>query len=80
MSVMPALSIATSVPVVSKQPGIRVELEEPATGSTIGVSYLARGITWSKVSSPRPPQYWHRNSSRRKRLKRVKATRFCGRT
>ena len=38
----------------------------------------ARGTTWSKVRSPFDPQYWQLNSSRRKRLKRVKATRFCG--
>ena len=35
-----------------------------------------RGTTWSKVRSPRAPQYWHLNSSLRNKLKRVKATRF----
>ncbi|KPJ58957.1 MAG: hypothetical protein AMJ46_13065 [Latescibacteria bacterium DG_63] len=39
--------ITTSVSVVSKQPSIRMELEKPAKGERIGVSYLARGITWS---------------------------------
>ena len=32
----------------------------------------ARGTTWSKVRSPFAPQYWQQNSSRRKRLNRVK--------
>ncbi len=30
-------------------------------------------MTWSKVISPLDPQYWQVNSSRRNRLKRVKA-------
>ena len=33
----------------------------------------ARGMTWSKVSSLRSPQYWQENLSRRNRLNRVKA-------
>jgi len=39
--------ITTSVPVVSKRPSIRLEMEQAAGGERIGVSYLARGITWS---------------------------------
>ena len=32
-----------------------------------------RGVTWSKVRSSPPPQYWQVKASRRKRLNRVKA-------
>ncbi len=39
--------ITTSVPAVSKQPSIRMELEKAAVGEEIEVTYLARGITWS---------------------------------
>jgi hypothetical protein len=39
--------INTSVSVESKQPRIRIELDAAAKGKKIGVSYLARGITWS---------------------------------
>ncbi|MCP4580423.1 MAG: hypothetical protein GY839_02315, partial [candidate division Zixibacteria bacterium] len=39
--------ITMSVPSISKQPSIRMELEKAAKGQEIGVSYLARGITWS---------------------------------
>lgn len=39
--------ITTVVPTISKQPTIRMELEIAAPGKEIGVSYLARGITWS---------------------------------
>src|SRR5205807_1029600 len=38
-----------------------------------------RGLTWSNVSASAenlPPQYWHRNLSRRKTLNRVNATRL----
>ena len=39
--------INTSIPVVLKRPSIRMELEKPAGRKKIGISYLARGITWS---------------------------------
>lgn len=39
--------IITSVPVVSKKPSIRIELNEATKGQRIGISYLARGITWA---------------------------------
>ncbi len=39
--------ITTSVSVVSKQPSIRMELEDATRENEIGISYLARGITWS---------------------------------
>ena len=40
-------NITTSMSVVSKQPSIRMELAKAAGRKKIGVSYLARGITWS---------------------------------
>ena len=39
--------IKTVIPAISKKPRIRIELEKPAGGQTIGISYLTRGITWS---------------------------------
>jgi len=39
--------ITTSIPTIAKQPSIRMELEKEAKGQEIGISYLARGITWS---------------------------------
>ena len=39
--------IVTSVSSVSQQPSIRLELDKAAKGQTIGISYLAHGITWS---------------------------------
>jgi len=39
--------ITMSIPTISKQPSIRMELEKAAKGQKIGISYLARGITWS---------------------------------
>lgn len=39
--------IATSVPAKSQQPSMRIELEKAAKGQKIGISYLAKGITWS---------------------------------
>jgi len=38
-------TITSSIKV--KRPSIRLELEKPAKGEKIGVSYLARGITWA---------------------------------
>jgi len=40
-------NITTSFSSVLKQPSIRMELEKAASGQKIGLSYLARGITWS---------------------------------
>lgn len=31
----------------TKKPAMRIELEEPAPGETLTLSYLARGVTWS---------------------------------
>lgn len=39
--------INSSVPVKLKQPRIHMQLDAPAKGKTLDVSYLARGITWS---------------------------------
>ena len=39
--------VVTSISSRLKQPSIRIELEEAASGERIGASYLARGITWS---------------------------------
>jgi len=39
--------ITTSFSSILKQPSIRMELEKAANGQKIGMSYLARGITWS---------------------------------
>jgi hypothetical protein len=39
--------INMSVPVTSKQPSIKMELEKAAPGKTVGISYLARGIAWA---------------------------------
>lgn len=39
--------ITTSIPDISQQPIIRMELDKPSNEATVGVSYLARGITWS---------------------------------
>jgi hypothetical protein len=39
--------ITTSVSNILKQPSIRMELDKAANGQKIGLSYLARGITWS---------------------------------
>ena len=39
--------IVTSTPYISKQPTIRLELENKAGGKEVGVSFLTRGITWA---------------------------------
>lgn len=39
--------ITTSTSTILKRPSIRMKLEEAANGQKIGLSYLARGITWS---------------------------------
>lgn len=39
-------NIVTTAPVLRRRPGIRLELEKEADGRKIGVTYLARGITW----------------------------------
>jgi hypothetical protein len=39
--------IITTSTVKRKLPSIRIELERPAEGQKVSVSYLARGITWS---------------------------------
>jgi len=39
--------ITTSVSTAAKQPSIRMELDKASNGQKIGLSYLARGITWS---------------------------------
>lgn len=39
--------VATSVVSTVRRPRIRMDLEQPAKGERVGVSYLARGITWS---------------------------------
>jgi len=39
--------ILTSVSLKQKRPSIRLELESPASGKKISVSYLARGVTWT---------------------------------
>lgn len=38
--------VVTTSPVQRKQPSIRLELAKDAGGEKVGVSYLARGITW----------------------------------
>ncbi len=59
----------------------RLQGEQAATTfSQLVIPPRDRGRTWSKVRSPLAPQYWQQNSSRRKRLKRVNATRFWGLT
>ena len=55
-------------------------LQAATTFSQLVTPPLARGTTWSNVRSPLVPQYWQLNSSRKKRLKRVKATCVCGLT
>lgn len=40
-------NISTSMSTVSRQPNIKIKLQEPAGGKQIGISYLARGITWA---------------------------------
>ena len=57
---------------------IQAGAQAVATFSQVVRPPWARGTTWSKVRSPFDPQYWQQNSSRRKRLKRVNATRFLG--
>ena len=39
--------ILTNVAVKQKRPSIRMELNSPASGKKISVSYLARGVTWT---------------------------------
>ena len=39
--------ITATVSVVSKKPSIRLELNKASRGQKVGLSYLARGITWS---------------------------------
>jgi len=39
--------LTTSIPLRSKQPSIRMELEKAARGEKIDLTYLARGITWA---------------------------------
>ncbi len=39
--------ITAVVSVVSKKPSIRLELDKASRGQKVGLSYLARGITWS---------------------------------
>ena len=39
--------ITTSVPRMLQQPSLRVELAEQAHGQRLGLTYLAKGITWS---------------------------------
>jgi len=39
--------VKTSIPVRVRRPRIRMELEKEAGGEKVGLSYLARGITWS---------------------------------
>jgi len=38
---------ATSVQRTEAQPTLRLELDRPAPGRTVGIDYLARGITWA---------------------------------
>ena len=47
--------------------------QEATTFSQVVRPPRERGTTWSKVRWSRLPQYWQVNSSRRNRLKRVKA-------
>ena len=47
--------------------------QEATTFSQVVRPPRERGTMWSKVRWSRSPQYWQVNSSRRKRLKRVKA-------
>ena len=61
------------------EPFFKLHFEQAATTfSQLVTPPRARGTTWSKVNSPFAPQYWQQNSSRKNRLNRVKATRFCG--
>ena len=39
--------VKTEVTMKSKRPSLRMELERPADGRPVSVSFLARGITWS---------------------------------
>lgn len=39
-------SVVTMATNSSKRPSIRMELDKPAGGETVAISYLARGITW----------------------------------
>jgi hypothetical protein len=39
--------IITSVPTIQKLPSIRMELDRPANGKKVSISYLARGVTWA---------------------------------
>ncbi len=39
--------ISTSVPTRQKLPSIRMELDRPANGEKVSISYLARGVTWA---------------------------------
>ncbi len=38
--------IVSSVPIIKKYPSIRLELDRPAGGKKISLSYLAKGVTW----------------------------------
>lgn len=39
--------VNTCVPVMRQRPNIRLELDRPARGKRVGVSYLCRGLTWA---------------------------------
>jgi hypothetical protein len=39
--------VSGNVPMPQKRPAIRMDLDAPAAGQEVSVSYLARGITWS---------------------------------
>ena len=39
--------VVHSAPAKQKRPSIRMELDRPAGGETVSVSYLARGVTWA---------------------------------
>jgi hypothetical protein len=39
--------VITTVSVKQKRPSIRLELDSPANGKKISISYLARGVTWT---------------------------------
>ena len=59
---------------VSRSPLRKLQGEQAATTfSQVVAPPFDRGVTWSKVSSSREPQYWQTNRSRRNTLKRVKA-------
>ena len=43
---LPGADVITTVATTTKRPSLRLELDRPAPGTKVTVSYLARGITW----------------------------------